>query len=118
MFARAMLLALLVASLAVGTPLFGALVGCGGSQNAGEEDHSKDEDSKPKHRQHPPDEDAVSEKGKSWGGWRWKGKRDDCFYVYDNKCFETKSGACSAAKCGGQACLVKTGAPSKVSCEK
>lgn len=102
-----MLLALLVLSP----------VACGGTQGGGD-DSSREKKAKKKHREHPPDEDAVSEKGKSWGGWRWKGKRDDCFFVVDNKCFDTKKQACTAAKCGSKSCEVKTGAPSKVSCAK
>jgi hypothetical protein len=109
-----MLLALLLLSPVVLSPV----VACGGSQG-GETDSGREKKAKKKkHREHPPDKDAVSEKGKSWGGWRWKGKRDDCFYVVDNKCFDTKKQACMAAKCGGKACTVKKGAPSKVSCEK
>lgn len=104
-------------SLLVVFPL-GSMAACGGPQAAEEADSSKKKKKKKKHRDHPPDEDAVSEKGKSWGGWRWKGKRDDCFFVVANKCFETKKAACTAANCDKKACKVKEGAPSKVSCTK
>lgn len=109
-----------IVSLSVGLPFLGTLGGCGASQkNAAEDqDSSEQKESKPKHRKHAPDEDAVSEQGKSWGGWRWSGKRDDCFYVFDNKCFDSKARACIAAICDDRACVAKPGVPSKVSCEE
>jgi hypothetical protein len=83
-----------------------------------DEDRSEKKRKKKKHRKHAPDKDAVSEEGKSWGGWRWKGDRDDCFYVFKNKCFDSKSRACEAADCGSGKCNVEEGAPSKVKCKK
>jgi hypothetical protein len=114
MFARAIRLALLVGPLSIGSA--GA---CGGGQTGvSDEDRTDKTRKKKKHRKHAPDKEAISEDGKSWGGWRWKGDRDDCFYVFKNKCFESKSRACEAAKCGSGECSVKSGAPSKVTCKK
>ncbi len=119
MFARAIQLALLVGLMSTTAVLSTAsLSGCGGGQQAApEEESSKHKNKKKKRRNHPDDKDAVSEKGKSWGGWRWKGDRDDCYFVHENRCFDSKSRACEAAKCGRKSCQVKDGAPSKVSCK-
>jgi hypothetical protein len=69
----------------------------------------------------PPDESAeeeeVSEEGKSWGGWRWKGKRDDCFFVHGNQCFDQLAAACKAAGCGEDSCTHDKAAPANVSCK-
>ncbi len=99
-----------------------ALSGCGspgsgqseGPDDAEEFDYDKE---RPK-RGRVKDKDAVSSKGKKWGGWRWKGKRDNCVYVANNKCFTEKKPACKAAGCPGKTCLEKRGAPSKISCPK
>jgi hypothetical protein len=114
MLARAMLLASLVALV---------LTGCGspgagqGDTNDSDEEVSDYASERPK-RGRVKDKDEVSEKGKKWGGWRWKGERDNCVYVYDNKCFKEKKAACKAAGCSGSACLEKRGAPSKIKCSK
>lgn len=114
MLARAMLLTSLVAL---------ALTGCG-SPGAGQGDTKDSDDEVSDYASERPkrgrvkDKDDVSEKGKKWGGWRWKGERDNCVYVYDNKCFAEKKAACKAAGCEGGACLEKRGAPSKIKCRK
>jgi hypothetical protein len=64
------------------------------------------------------DEEPVSEHGKKWGGWRWKGKRNDCFFLVDNACHDTFEGACKAAKCKESECLHDESAPAVVSCKK
>ena len=103
MFARAIPLAL----------LFGlsASLSCSAAPNRPEPEQAE----KTK-RKRTVDKDAVSEKGKKWGGWRWKGKRDNCFFVTNNRCFDNEKAACKAAKCGSKACLKKSGAPTKISC--
>ena len=56
---------------------------------------------------------------KSWGRWRYKGDRDNCFFEVDGKCFKTENAACQAARCKKPARCVTTGAgPAQVSCEK
>jgi hypothetical protein len=81
---------------------------CGGPSGDGERPRAAE-----------PEEDSapVSEEGKKWGGWRWKGKRDDCFYIHDNECFADKKAACRAAGCGESRCKEKANtAPIKVRC--
>jgi hypothetical protein len=43
-------------------------------------------------------ESASPPKGKNWSGWRYKGKRQDCFFRVDKQCFDSKAKACKAAK--------------------
>lgn len=62
--------------------------------------------------------DPVSEKGKAWGGWRWKGKRDDCFFVHKNRCFSRLNAACAYAKCDLAKCKHDDGAPATITCKK
>ncbi len=64
------------------------------------------------------EKEAVSEKGKQWGGWRWEGKREDCFYTVKRKCFVKKADACEAAGCSGKQCTGDSSAPVKISCKK
>ena len=63
-------------------------------------------------------EESVSDDGKRWGGWRYKGDRDDCFYVVGRKCFKTQPAACKAAACKAKKkCSVIGGGPATVSCK-
>lgn len=64
------------------------------------------------------DKEPVPEHGKRWGGWRWRGKRDTCFFVYRNKCYSEKAKACRAAKCGPRKCKYKGGGPAEIYCKK
>ena len=96
----------------------GALVfagGCGASQ---EPETSKVEavEEKPE-RGRKRSEDDVSETGKSWGGWRYRGKRDDCFYKFKRRCFRKKKKACKAAGCKKADCVASDAAPAVVSCK-
>jgi len=59
----------------------------------------------------------ASGKGKKWGGWRYQGSRDDCFFLVKRKCFDKRAEACAAAKCGKQECVVEGGGPATVRCE-
>ena len=61
---------------------------------------------------------AVSGRGKSWEGWRWKGDRDNCYFTFENTCYGTEESACKAAECAEGKCDVKKGAPAKVSCRE
>ncbi len=114
MLARAMLLAFLVVLAPTGCGSPGA--GQGEVQESDDEVHDYASE-RPK-RGRVKDKDDVSEKGKEWGGWRWKGERNNCVYVFNNKCFKEKKAACKAAGCEGSACLEKRGAPSKIKCRK
>ncbi|MBK7197701.1 MAG: hypothetical protein IPH80_35085 [Myxococcales bacterium] len=62
------------------------------------------------------DPDAVARGGKKWGGWRYAGSRDECFYVVGRKCFATEAAACKAAGCGRGKCAVSGGGPANVKC--
>lgn len=56
--------------------------------------------------------------GAKWGGWKYQGDRDDCFYRVGRKCFAKKEKACAAAGCKAPKQCKLTGAgPAKVSCE-
>ena len=61
---------------------------------------------------------AASPEGKSWGGWRWKGKRDDCFFVHANRCYDKQADACRAAGCSQDRCRISGGGPAQISCAK
>ena len=95
---------------------------CGGStanQPAGK--GGKDETAAERaRREHAESEEGrMSDQGKKWGGWRYKGARDDCFYRVGRRCFVELEAACSAAKCKGKgvkACKVEGGGPAFVSC--
>lgn len=55
---------------------------------------------------------------KSWGGWRYKGERDRCFFIVGSKCFKTEAAACSVAKCKApKKCRAEGAAPAQVSCK-
>lgn len=62
--------------------------------------------------------DVAPPEGKDWGGWRWKGKRDDCFFKVDNACFDSLAAACKKAGCKGDACQHDKSAPANVSCKE
>ena len=56
---------------------------------------------------------------RKWGGWRYQGERNDCFFVVGRKCFKTENAACQAARCsGGKKCDVSGGGPATVRCTK
>ena len=62
-------------------------------------------------------EKPVTEQGKKWSGWRWKGRRDDCFFLYRNECYSSLADACQAAGCKKPDCEHDESAPAKVSCQ-
>ena len=64
--------------------------------------------------EHP--EDPVAGTGKHWGGWRYQGSRDDCFFVVGRRCFSDEKQACAAAKCKSSECDVEGGGPATISC--
>jgi len=90
---------------------FLALTACGGG--AGE---SSDVSSAPEGKAHK--EKPVPEQGKQWSGWRWKGKRQDCFFKVGNECHSSLEAACKAAGCAKSSCVHDDSAPAVVSCEK
>ncbi|HEU5059380.1 MAG TPA: hypothetical protein VFU21_22760 [Kofleriaceae bacterium] len=60
----------------------------------------------------------VSEQGKRWSGWRWKGRRQDCFFLVGNECHSSLDDACKAARCKKSECVHDDSAPAKVSCDR
>jgi hypothetical protein len=87
-----------------------ACLACGGSNQGAGSEPAADPDQAETKAERP------SAEGKSWGGWRWKGKRDDCFFVVKNKCFDNQAEACAAAGCDEDRCKLTGGGPAKVSC--
>ncbi|HVV82672.1 MAG TPA: hypothetical protein VHE35_06310 [Kofleriaceae bacterium] len=61
-------------------------------------------------------EQPVDNAGKSWGGWRYQGSRDDCFFVVERKCFATLADACGAASCK-HGCTTTGAGPATVLCK-
>ena len=51
-------------------------------------------------------------------GWRWEGKRDNCYFLVGKECFESLESACSAGGCTPDTCNASSGIPAHVSCEK
>jgi len=64
------------------------------------------------------DESEVDSEGKKWSGWRYKGKRDDCFYVVGRRCYKSQKKACKAAGCATADCRTSGAGPAKVICPK
>jgi hypothetical protein len=48
--------------------------------------------------------------------WRWSGARQDCHYVYENRCYAEKKAACKAASCPAERCTVDDGVPARIRC--
>jgi hypothetical protein len=60
----------------------------------------------------------VVEEGKKWGGWRWRGRREDCFFLHKNACFPSLELACKDAGCSKKTCTYDGKAPPHVTCKK
>ena len=55
---------------------------------------------------------------KQWGKWRYKGDRDECFFIVGAKCFKTENAACQTARCKKpMKCNAVGAAPATVSCK-
>ncbi len=95
-------------------PLLIALLvaGCGGSTSSSEPTTAKEK----QRREAKANGEDVSG-SKSWGGWRYKGDRNACFYSVAGRCFKTEPAACAAAKCGKKKCESSGGGPAIVSCK-
>ena len=60
----------------------------------------------------------VDSGGKKWGGWRYQGDRNDCFFVVGRKCFKSEAAACTAARCKApKQCTAVGGGPATLSCQ-
>jgi hypothetical protein len=112
------------------TALLIALIACGcggaGKGKDGDDDddgevRGDDDDDGQSAAAPGPPRTYEDEAGKDeYGGWRWKGKRRDCFFVVGNKCFAELDAACTAAKCKKKkkTCRTEGGGPATVSCAK
>src|SRR5262245_12172313 len=56
--------------------------------------------------------------GGKWGGWRYTGDRNECFFIVGRRCFKTEATACAAARCGKKKCEVTGGGPASVACAR
>ena len=63
------------------------------------------------------DPDLKPPPGKKWGGWRYQGDRENCFFVVGRRCFKTEAEACEAANCGAKKCAKDGGGPATVTCK-
>jgi hypothetical protein len=111
---RTLSTALLIALMACGT------AGTGKGKKSGEDKADADGSGQSEAAPGPP-RSYEDQGGKNeYGGWRWKGKRQDCFFVVGNKCFTELDAACTAAKCAKkkQTCRTEGGGPATVSCVK
>jgi hypothetical protein len=97
----------------LGCLVLALVVACGGSQN-----EKEPQTAKAKQLQEAKAKGEVDPPGKKWGGWRYQGDRDDCFYVVGRKCFRSKKVACGAAKCPMAQCQTVGGGPATVECKK
>jgi hypothetical protein len=103
---RALLLALLILILI----LMGA---CGSSYPAPDETQSKSR--APAEAAADGAESDPDSSGRK--SWRWKGTRDQCFYLVGNECFSDRDAACQAAGCAASDCSTDSKAPASVSCD-
>ncbi len=91
---------------------FLALAACGGGGSESADTSAGDDGGRVGRKDKP-----VPEQGKQWGGWRWKGRREDCFFLVGNECHSSLEAACKAAGCKKSTCVHDGSAPAKVSCE-
>jgi hypothetical protein len=94
--------------------MLACLIACGGSQA----DSKEPQTAREKQLQEAKAQGEVDPAGKKWGGWKYQGDRDDCFYVVGRKCFRSKKVACGAAHCPLAQCKVVGGGPATVECKK
>lgn len=96
--------------------LAAVLVACGGSpQKGSDEPQTAKEKLAAEEKANGDDKPSGS---KSWGGWRYKGDRNACFFETAGKCFKTENAACQAARCAKPKKCSTTGAgPAQVSCK-
>lgn len=62
--------------------------------------------------------DEPLDSGKGDSGWRWKGKRSECFFRHRNRCFTELEAACRAARCDESRCKHDESVPSVVTCTR
>ncbi len=88
-------------------------LGCGGAKVSDEPTTAKE-----KQRREARANGEETTGSKSWGGWRYKGDRNACFYSFNGRCFKTENAACQAARCGKpKKCATSGGGPALVACK-
>jgi len=85
-------------------------LGCGGDPPRSDDPQT----AKEKQRREAAAAGDTSSSGGKWGGWRYTGDRDECYFVVGRKCFKTEAAACAAARCGGRKCETTGGGPATV----
>ena len=99
-------------SLALVAPL---APGCGGGAPPRSDEPTT---AREKQRQDAEAAGEARQAGGKWGGWRYTGDRNDCFFVVGRRCFKTEAAACTAARCGKRTCETTGGGPAAVACAK
>jgi hypothetical protein len=99
--------------LVAGSVLFAVAVGCGGSQTSATDEPQT---AKEKQRRDAQASGDVDQPGGKWGGWRYAGDSEDCFFLVGKRCFKTEKAACHAAKCASKKCQIAGGGPARVTC--
>jgi hypothetical protein len=89
--------------------------GCGGG---GPPRSDEPTTAKEKQRQEAEAKGETDTTGGKWGGWRYTGDRNECFFVVGRRCFKTEAAACAAARCGKKKCETTGGGPASVACAK
>jgi hypothetical protein len=89
-------------------------LGCGGdAPRSGDPTTAKE-----KQRREAAAAGETTASGGKWGGWRYTGDRDQCFFVVGRRCFKTEASACAAARCGARKCETTGGGPATVACAR
>jgi len=89
-------------------------LGCGSEPPRSDEPTN----AKEKQRRDAEAKGEIDPKAGKWGGWRYTGDRNECFFVVGRRCFKTEASACAAARCGAKKCTTTGGGPATVACAK
>ena len=89
-------------------------LGCGGGAPKTDEPTT----AKEKQRREAEAAGETPSTGGKWGGWRYTGNRDECFFVVGRRCFKTEPEACAAARCDKKKCETSGGGPATVACAR
>jgi hypothetical protein len=92
---------------------FAITAGCGGPKV----DPGEPQTAKEKQMREAQASGDVDPPGTKWGGWRYQGDRQDCFFLVGRKCFRTYKRACATACKSDKQCKSDDGAPATVSCK-
>ena len=90
------------------------IAGCGGSAPRNDDPTT----AKEKQRREAAADRETDSGGGKWGGWRYTGDRNECFFVVGRRCFKSQAAACTAARCGKRRCEVTGGGPAAVACAR